>query len=66
MNKIVIGCTSNVDILTFLKIKLERILIHNNKLLNTTIEDIQPYGSRVSDMYTEDSDVDFNINLSNY
>lgn len=32
--------------------------------LNTTIEDIQPYGSRVSGLYTNESDVDLNISYS--
>lgn len=56
---------SHVDIVTSLKIKLEDILTNNsNKLNNTTIEDIQPYGSRVSGIYTAKSDVDFHISYS--
>jgi len=58
---------SNVDILRLLKLKFETILIHNNTTnINTTIEDIQPYGSRVTGTYTDDSDADFHINYSLY
>jgi DNA polymerase sigma len=35
-----------------------------SKDLNTNIEDIQPYGSRVSGLNTYESDVDLNINYS--
>jgi len=64
-NKTEIGYKSNNDILILLKSKLERILINNNtKHLNTIIEDIQPYGSRVSGTYTDDSDVDFHISYT--
>lgn len=63
-NKTKIG-DSNDDILRLLKLKLENILINNNtECLNTIIDDIQPYGSRVSGTYTDNSDVDFHISYS--
>lgn len=53
------------DIVTPLKTKLEDILINNStELNNTIIEDIQPYGSRVSGIYTDNSDVDLHISYS--
>uniref|UniRef100_A0A2S2P1B1 Terminal uridylyltransferase 4 n=2 Tax=Schizaphis graminum TaxID=13262 RepID=A0A2S2P1B1_SCHGA len=51
----------DVDIVTLFKLELERILINSN-VLNTTITDILPYGSRISGLNITDSDVDFNIN----
>lgn len=50
---------------TLFKFELERI-IGNTRLFNTTIDDIQPYGSRISGLFTDDSDVDFNISYSKY
>lgn len=64
-NNIEISCKSSFDIVTLFKLEIERIL-NNTKLLNTTIDDIQPYGSRVSGIYTNDSDVDIHISYSKY
>ncbi|VVC43528.1 Hypothetical protein CINCED_3A011991 [Cinara cedri] len=56
------GYKSVVDVVTIFKLELQRILNNNNnKLSNTIIEDIQPYGSRISGIYTDDSDVDIHI-----
>lgn len=52
---------SDFNIVTLFKTELQRILINSNEL-NTTITDIQPYGSRISGLNISDSDVDFNIN----
>lgn len=60
-----IGYKSNVDIVNLLKLELQRIL-NNTKLLNTVIDDIQPYGSRISGIYTDVSDVDIHISYSKY
>lgn len=54
---------SDDDIITLFRLELEKILMEA-KDLNTNIEDIQPYGSRVSGLYTYESDVDLNINYS--
>lgn len=51
------------DVLTSFKLELKSIL-SKSKLLNEIIEDIQPYGSRVSGLFTVDSDVDFHISYS--
>lgn len=56
---------TDVDIVEQLKLKLKSILIYTN-LFKTRIDDIQPYGSRVSGIYTDDSDVDFHISYSMY
>lgn len=55
---------SSVDIVTLFKSELERIL--NNMIPNTTVDDIQPYGSRISGIYTDDSDIDIHIRYSKY
>lgn len=55
----------DVDIVEQLKLKLKSILMYN-KILNTTIDDIQPYGSRISGVYTAESDIDFHISYSLY
>lgn len=55
----------NVDIVEQLKLKLKSILMYN-KIVNTTIDDIQPYGSRISGVYTTESDIDFHISYSLY
>lgn len=45
--------------------KLELELIFSKTIISdTTIEDIQPYGSRISGIYTDNSDVDFHISCS--
>jgi len=56
---------TDVDIVEQLKLKLKSILVYT-KLFNTSIDDIQPYGSRVSGIYTDESDVDFHISYSLY
>ncbi|XP_050542686.1 terminal uridylyltransferase Tailor-like isoform X2 [Daktulosphaira vitifoliae] len=38
--------------------------LYNSKLKHVTIDDVQPYGSRVSGLYIDDSDVDIHINCS--
>lgn len=55
--------TSNVDVVSILKLEFQRIL-KNTDILNKMIDDIQPYGSRISGIYTDDSDVDINISYS--
>lgn len=61
-NEIENSYKSSIDNVTLFKLELERIL--NNMLPNTTVDDIQPYGSRISGIYTDDSDIDIHIRYS--
>lgn len=61
-NEIENSYKSSIDNVTLFKFELERIL--NNMLPNTTVDDIQPYGSRISGIYTDDSDIDIHIRYS--
>jgi len=51
-------------VVEMLQFNLKNIIIDNKILFNTTIDDIQPYGSRISGIYTDDSDVDFHISYT--
>lgn len=64
-NEIKIENKLDDNVITLFKLELESIL-SNTKILNEIIEDIQPYGSRISGLFTDDSDVDFHVSYSKY